>query len=182
MNRKQRRIALKQQKPLAASPPPAAGSAADRLLAEARWHQHHGNFGEAAKAFKRLLAVAPERAEAWNNFGVVLRAQGKMDEAAAAFRQSLALYPQLLDDFGSIVNLLISLNPTLGASMKRAEAAWPLTAGAFGFIWAARDRRDCRRSIAALGFAIHHGAQLRARVAAHIAAPIPVAGCGSAKQ
>ena len=128
MNRQQRRAALKQKKPLGANPgpPPVAGSSIDRLFAEALWHQHQGNLADAAKVFKHLLAAAPEHAEAWNNFGVVLRAQGKTDEAAAAFQQSLALYPQLLDDFGGIANLLISLNPTLGASMKRAEAAWPV--------------------------------------------------------
>ena len=128
MNRKQRRAALKQQKPAAASsaPPPVAGSNIDRLFAEALWHQGHGNLGEAGKVFKQLLTAAPEHAEAWNNFGIVLRAQGKAVEAAAAFQQSLALHPQLLDDFGGIANLLISLNPTLGAAMKRAEAAWPI--------------------------------------------------------
>ena len=124
MNRKQRRAAEKQAGAMP-GPPPVSGSSVDRQFAEALWHQQHGNLPEAAKTLKRLLNVAPEHAEAWNNYGCVLRAQGRPQEAAAAFQQSLAKLPQLLDDFGSIVNLLISVNPALGAAgpAKRPNAS-----------------------------------------------------------
>src|SRR5262249_1591599 len=64
-------------------------------------------------------------AEATNNLGCVLLAQGKLKEARTRFERSLTLLPQLLDDFASIDPLLVALNPTVGEGMKREAAAWP---------------------------------------------------------
>jgi SAM-dependent methyltransferase len=127
MNRKQRRAALKQRPPTAASPDAAtaAASATDRLFAEALWHQDHGNLGDAAKAFKRLLSVKPDHALAVNNFGCLLLAQGKPDQAATMFERLLTLAPELLDDFPSIAALLVSVNPAINDASKRAASAWP---------------------------------------------------------
>ena len=123
MNRQQRRAALKQQKSAGSTQPPPATAA--ELFMQALRHQHHNQLDDAVRVYKRLLAQAPDHAEAWNNYGVVLLAQGKPKEAAFPFQRSLMLLPQLLDDFGSIAALLVRVNAALGEAMQRADTAWP---------------------------------------------------------
>ncbi|MBI2712848.1 MAG: class I SAM-dependent methyltransferase [Rhizobiales bacterium] len=126
MNRKQRRAASKQ------SPLPGPGMrlppAADpvkQLFAEAAQYQQNNELAAAARLYKRLLLLKPDHAEASNNLGVVLLAQGKLSEASARFAQSLALMPQLFDQFTAICATLVALLPPLGEAMRQATAAWP---------------------------------------------------------
>src|SRR5262249_55650434 len=98
MNRKQRR-AMERQGVWALSV--RAGPTqptAPQLFGEALRHQHLGKLNEAARLYKQVLELAPDHAEASNNLGVVLLAQGKPKEARARFERALALVPQLLDD------------------------------------------------------------------------------------
>jgi 2-polyprenyl-3-methyl-5-hydroxy-6-metoxy-1,4-benzoquinol methylase len=125
MNRKQRRAAPKQ-------PPPAAGgrsaSARDpiaQLFAEAVDHERQRQLNAAARAYERLLLLEPEHAEASNNLGRVLQAQGKRAEASACYARALTLMPQLFDQYAGICATLVSLLPPLGAAMAKASAAWP---------------------------------------------------------
>ena len=100
-------------------------SAAGRLFGQAVWHQHHGKPNEAAKLYKQVLALKPDHAEACNNLGCVLLAQGKLDAAGGWFERALVLVPQLFDEFASVSAMLVAVNPTLGEGMKRAAGAWP---------------------------------------------------------
>jgi SAM-dependent methyltransferase len=99
--------------------------AAARLFGQAVWHQHHGKPNEAVKLYKQVLALKPDHAEACNNLGCVLLAQGKRDAARAWFERALVLVPQLFDDFASVSAMLVAVNPALGEGMKRAAGAWP---------------------------------------------------------
>jgi SAM-dependent methyltransferase len=95
------------------------------LFGQAVWHQHHGKPNDAVKLYKQVLALKPDHAEACNNLGCVLLAQGKRDAAGSWFERALILVPQLFDEFGSVSAMLVAVNPTLGEGMKRAAAAWP---------------------------------------------------------
>jgi SAM-dependent methyltransferase len=99
--------------------------AAGRLFSQAVWHQHHGKANEAVRLYKQVLGVKPDHAEANNNLGCVLLAQGKRDAASACFERALVLVPQLFDDFASVGALLVAVNPALGEGMTRAAGAWP---------------------------------------------------------
>jgi SAM-dependent methyltransferase len=99
--------------------------AAGRLFSQAVWHQHHGKPNEAIRLYKQVLAAKPDHAEAHNNLGCVLLAQGKRDAASACFECALVLVPQLFDDFASVSALLVAVNPALGEGTTRAAAAWP---------------------------------------------------------
>src|SRR5262249_62362053 len=103
----------------------SVGATAVRLFGEALWYQHHGKPNEAVKLYKQVLALKPDHAEACNNLGCVLLAQGKRDAAGRWFERALVLVPQLFDEFASVSAMLVAVNPTLGEGMKRAAGAWP---------------------------------------------------------
>ena len=91
MNRKERRAALK-QKPSAGR---AVGGGAPQTVAQV-FHdalrlQHEHKLDDAVAAYKRVLELKPDHAEACNNLGVVLMGQSKRAEASAYFARSLAL-------------------------------------------------------------------------------------------
>jgi SAM-dependent methyltransferase len=103
----------------------ATQARASQLFGEAVRHQQVGKLNEAVRLYKQVLELAPDHAEASNNLGCVLLAQGKPNDARARFERALILVPQLLDDFASIAALLVALNPPVGEGAKRAAAAWP---------------------------------------------------------
>jgi len=125
MNRKQRRAASKQ------SPPPGLGlrlAPADpvkQLFAEAAQYQQKNELAEAARLYKRLLLLKPDHAEACNNLGCILLAQGKLHEASARLAQALALLPQLFEQFSRVLPTLTTVLPAIGEAMHKTMAAWP---------------------------------------------------------
>jgi SAM-dependent methyltransferase len=128
MNRKQRRAMRVQGQGVGVETgrtDPSPRAAATRLFGQAVWHQNHGKPNEAVKLYKQVLALAPDHAEACNNLGCVLLAQGKLAAAGACFERALVLVPQLFDDFDSVSAMLVAVNPALGEGMKRASLAWP---------------------------------------------------------
>jgi SAM-dependent methyltransferase len=128
MNRKQRRAMRVQGQGVGVETgrtDPSPRAAATRLFGQAVWHQNHGKPNEAVKLYKQVLALAPDHAEACNNLGCVLLAQGKLAAAGACFERALVLVPQVFDDFDSVSAMLVAVNPALGEGMKRASLAWP---------------------------------------------------------
>jgi 2-polyprenyl-3-methyl-5-hydroxy-6-metoxy-1,4-benzoquinol methylase len=128
MNRKQRRATLK-----AGSPSKARGSDSGRdetrLFFEAVACEHAGKFDDAVRIYKRVLLLKPDHAEACNNLGRVLQAQGKAADASIYFARSLALMPQLLKQYAGICATLVALLPTLEEALRRQAAAWPKQLG-----------------------------------------------------
>ncbi len=102
-----------------------AGATTDQLFAEAVRCQQQNQLREAAGLYQRVLALKPDHAEASNNLGVVLHAQGKSSEASACFAQALTLMPQLFDQYSGICGTLVALLPPIGEAIRRTMAAWP---------------------------------------------------------
>lgn len=120
MNRKQRRAAAKQSGVQA-----SAASDAGALYAQALQFQQQRRLDDAVRAYKRVLALKPDYAEAANNLGCVLQLQGRSREASAAFARALELMPQLMNDFAPIAATLAALTPAFAQARQRAVAAWP---------------------------------------------------------
>jgi SAM-dependent methyltransferase/tetratricopeptide (TPR) repeat protein len=125
MNRKQRRAALKQSPPAGGPPGASPGDPADLLLAEAVRFQQQNKLNDAVRAYKRLLLLKPDHAQANNNLGIVLLAQGKAHEASARFAQALTLMPQLLEQYQGVCATLAAVLPPLGDAVRKTMAAWP---------------------------------------------------------
>ena len=125
MNRKQRRAAIKQMPPARTGRAALADDPAVKLLDDAAACQQQGQLVEAARLYKRLLALKPDHAEANNNLGCVLLTQGKLTEASARFAQSLTLMPQLFEQFHGVCATLAAVLPPIGEAMQRAAKAWP---------------------------------------------------------
>jgi len=126
MNRKQRRAMRTQGRDIGVESSQASlKAAAGRLFGQAVWHQHHGKPNEAVKLYKQVLELEPDHAEASNNLGCVLLAQGKREAASGCFERALMLVPQLFDDFDSVTAMLAAVNPALAEGMKRVASAWP---------------------------------------------------------
>lgn len=128
MNRKQRRAAIKRTPPIPARAV-SAGADPAALFAEALRHEQQRQFADAARAYERLLALKPAHAEAYNNLGRVLQAQGKPREASAAYARALTLMPQLFDQYAGICGTLIALLPALGEALRKATNSWPQRLG-----------------------------------------------------
>lgn len=125
MNRKQRRASLKQSPMAAGARAVPASDPVGQLFAEAvRYHQQH-RLNDAVRAYKRLLALKPDHAQATNELACVLQAQGKLREASAGFARALALMPQHFDQFNGVCETLVAVLPPIGAAMRQAAAAWP---------------------------------------------------------
>src|SRR3974390_3797078 len=120
MNRKQRRAALKQK-----LPDGAVADSAAQLFAEAIALQPPNKFADATRAYKRVLLIKPDHAEANNNFGLVLLAQGKASEASAHFARALTLMPQLFEQYQGICATLVAVLPPMGEAIRKTLAAWP---------------------------------------------------------
>jgi tetratricopeptide (TPR) repeat protein len=123
MNRKQRRAMRMQSREVAVTggaSQPSVRAEAGRLFGQAVLYQHHGKPNEAAKLYKQVLELELDHAEASNNLGCLLLAQGKHAAASAYFERALMLLPQLFDDFDSVAAMLLAVNPALGEGVKRA--------------------------------------------------------------
>jgi len=125
MNRKERRAALKQSPPGVGHRVPPAGDSIGHLYAEAMRSQQQNQVPDATRLYKRLLVLMPDHAEAHNNLGRLLHAQGKLNEASAHFAQALALMPHLFDQFHGICGTLVGVLPPIGQALRRTVAAWP---------------------------------------------------------
>jgi len=125
MNRKQRRAALKQS-PLGIGRHAHESDPVNELFAAAMRSQQQNQLQDATRLYKRLLALKPDHAEASNNLGCVLQAQGKLTEASARFAHALSLMPQLFDQFSRVCATLVAVLPPIGEAIRQTAAAWPI--------------------------------------------------------
>jgi 2-polyprenyl-3-methyl-5-hydroxy-6-metoxy-1,4-benzoquinol methylase len=125
MNRKQRRATLKYGSSPSVRRSDSTGDQISQLFFVAAECERIRKFDDAARAYKRVLLLKPDYAEACNNLARVLQTQGKTKEASTFYARALALMPQLLEQYAGICATLIALLPPLGEALKRQAAAWP---------------------------------------------------------
>jgi 2-polyprenyl-3-methyl-5-hydroxy-6-metoxy-1,4-benzoquinol methylase len=124
MNRKQRRATMKLGSSASANSSDS-GEQIRQYFFEAVSCERARKLDDAARAYKRVLALDPDHAEACNNLGRVFQAQGKTKDASAYYARSLTLMPQLLEQYADICATLFSLLPELAQALRRQAAAWP---------------------------------------------------------
>ena len=74
---------------------------------------------------RRALALAPDFAEAHNELGGILLAQGRREEAAIHLERALALTPELYEAYGAVLATFYALFPAIHEAVARAAQAWP---------------------------------------------------------
>src|SRR5215475_10317622 len=124
MNRKERRATLKQGPPGAARAADA-GSQINKMFLDALAFERAGKLDDAARTYKRIVALNADHAETHNNLARVLHAQGKTKDASVSYARALALMPQLFQQYSGIRETLTSLLPQLGEALRRQMSAWP---------------------------------------------------------
>ena len=65
-----------------------------------------GQIDLAINAFKRVIAIKPDHAEAYYNMGNVLKGQGKLEEAIEAYNKALSLKPDYANACNNMGNVL----------------------------------------------------------------------------
>ncbi|HEX4143075.1 MAG TPA: sulfotransferase [Pirellulales bacterium] len=89
-----------------ASQPPDLPAGIDLLFELALHERRAGRLEEAAAAYRRVLAIRPNLAEAHVNLGNVLTEQRKLDDAAAQYKSAIALNPNLFQACNNLGNIL----------------------------------------------------------------------------
>ena len=109
-------------KPAVQAPDPTVPeNAKQAFLAGAQRHQAGDNDG-AIKLYLRALELYPAFADAYNNIGVILRAQEKLPAAAACFRRSLSIRADnsaVLSNLGNVLWQMLRFEEA-AAAFKRA--------------------------------------------------------------
>ncbi|HEX4145689.1 MAG TPA: tetratricopeptide repeat protein [Pirellulales bacterium] len=91
-----------------ASPTPEEPAAVDALMARAHREHRAGRLAEAAAAYREILAIRPDLAEAHNFLGIALAQQGNLEEARARFAEAVALKPNYAEAHNNLGNVLLS--------------------------------------------------------------------------
>jgi tetratricopeptide (TPR) repeat protein len=91
-----------------------------------------GQLDQAIVAFKRVLAIKPDYAEAYNNMGNALKDQGKLEEAREAYNKALAIKPDsaeayynmgvTLQEQGKLEEAIETYNKSLAIKPDYADA------------------------------------------------------------
>ena len=61
-----------------------------------------GKIDQATLAFKKVIAIEPNTAEAYSNLGNILKEQGKLDEAIDAYNEALAIEPDNAEVYNNL--------------------------------------------------------------------------------
>ena len=112
--------------PPAASAPAPAPTLGE--LAESHFAAHR--YGEAAKAYRKMLELSPNDASVYNELGLCLQYDGKEDEAVAALKKATALDPRLQRAWLSLGFVLKSQgkDKPARAALEKAVALNPASA------------------------------------------------------
>ena len=87
MNRKERRATQKGDRLAAERSGQSAGEQISRLFYEAAQLEMTRKFDDAARIYKRVLALEPDHAQAWNNLGRAMQELAKMRTHRPALRK-----------------------------------------------------------------------------------------------
>ena len=72
-----------------------------------------GRVQAASKAFKRVTELNPTYADGFNNLGVTLQDQGKLEEAIASYNKALSLKPENVEFTENLQSLVVQLSPIM---------------------------------------------------------------------
>src|SRR5262245_63279507 len=86
--------------------PPAAELSLDDAMAYARELQLQGRLEAADELYGRILALAPDYADAWHFRGVVVTVLGRAAEAETLIRKAIELVPDYADAHNNLGNAL----------------------------------------------------------------------------
>ncbi len=116
MNRKQRRATMKLGSSASAN---SSGEQIRQYFFEAVSHERSRRLDDAARTYKRILALDPDHAEACNNLGRVLQAQGKTKDGppSSPGRSGSCRTPGKYAISGDVLSLL----PGSGNAPRRAR-------------------------------------------------------------
>lgn len=89
------------------TPPPAGDAMHWRRLATQ--HYAAGRRAEAEAAYRQVLALAPDDADAWTNLAAVLRQRGEPEGAQAALARAVALQPRHMRANANLASILSDL-------------------------------------------------------------------------
>ena len=93
------------------------------FVAAAQRHQASDNDG-AVKLYMRAIELYPAFADAYNNIGVILRAQEKLSAAAACFRRALSMRPDnaaVLSNLGNVLWQMLRFEESATAFRRSVE-------------------------------------------------------------
>jgi tetratricopeptide (TPR) repeat protein len=91
---------------MTASRTPRGAAEIDALFALAERECRSGRLDAAAEALRKVVALRPNIAEAYNYLGNVLQAQRKLDDAAVQYERATALKPQLFEAQANLGSIL----------------------------------------------------------------------------
>jgi len=88
---------------------------ARRIYELALEHHHAGRLDVAIKEYARVLRLAPNAPDVYNNLGVALRSAGRPQAAVACYRRSLGIRPGAAGAYTNLGNALRDLGETTRA-------------------------------------------------------------------
>jgi predicted O-linked N-acetylglucosamine transferase (SPINDLY family) len=96
---------------------------ADELFAAALRLEDRGRFEEALEQYARLLAQAPQHADAWHNRGLLLARLGRLAEAEQSHRSYTRLFPSQARAHGNLADVLLALGRN-DEALEALDEAW----------------------------------------------------------
>jgi tetratricopeptide (TPR) repeat protein len=81
-----------------------------------------GNFDEAEKCYRAVIALQPSFSPTHNNLGITLKTLGRFHEAEAAYREAIALDSTCASAHSNLGNTLAALGDVKGAMSSLEEA------------------------------------------------------------
>ncbi len=114
----------------ATSQAPSAPVELESFVALARREHSAGRLSEAAAAYRKILALRPDIAEAYYDLGNVLVNQGDLEEAAAQHRRAVALKPDFAEAHNSL-GFVLQCQGKFDEAAAQYERALALRPGLF---------------------------------------------------
>jgi tetratricopeptide (TPR) repeat protein len=123
----------------------------EKLVSLAQGHDVARRFAESEAAYRKMIEIRPDLAEAHNNLGNALKDLGRLEEAKAAYQQAVTLKPSLLPAHNNLGNIFKAQGQLeqATASYERALAQNPNLAELHGNLAVVlRDRGLLQRAAA----------------------------------